>query len=161
RTCRAPRDTRGPGSPRARAPRPLPIPRPEPAARSPSPGWRSRARGGAGSRPPRDDDPGVAERRTLDRGEGPYRLASGADEALELVRPAPRAPPLALDAFGRAAREHGVLGRDPASPLAAEKRWDGLLDGRRADDPGRAHLDEHRALGGGQEARHERHRPEL
>src|SRR2546426_8971045 len=103
-----------------------------------------------------DQDRALAERGHIhDRAETPP------DQALDLVRAPARAAALALDALARAARQHGVLRRDPAPALAAQEGRHALLHGRRAHDPRRAHLDQRRPLGGREEAGRELDRPEL
>src|SRR5262249_5736990 len=45
------------------------------------------------------------------------------------------------------ARQHGVLGGEPAAALAGEERRDAVLDAGRAHHPGVAELDQRRTLG--------------
>ena len=86
----------------------------------------------------------LAQRGTIDDG-----AKTAADQALNFLR-APR-----LLAFGRftpgsrvrRARQHAVLGRDPAFAAALEKSRHALFDACRAKHPRIALRDQHRALG--------------
>ena len=89
-------------------------------------------------------DGALAERPQIHRG-----AQRAADQALDLLR----APGL-LAARGLAgaagvggARQHAVLGGDPALALAAQESGHALLDTRRAQHPRLAELDQHRAFG--------------
>ena len=75
--------------------------------------------------------------------------SDAADQALDLVRPptdAARAR-LALAALGAGARQHAVLGGDPALTLAAQPARHAILDGHGADHPRVADPDQDRSLG--------------
>src|SRR5207247_22407 len=146
---------RRPAAPASRAARrvaPPSPPPPRPAARPAGP-----ARAAVGR-----DHVAVDQERALAEGGQIHDGAQApSDQTLDLVRAPARAAALALDALARAARQHGVLRRDPAPALAAQEGRHALLHGRRAYDPRRAHLDQHRALGGREEAGREPDRPEL
>src|SRR5262249_42034417 len=75
------------------------------------------------------------------------RAQRAAHEPLDLLRAAARAAVLTRRARVRRAREHRVLGRDPAQRLAFEERRHLVLDRRRADHLGGPELDEDRAFG--------------
>ena len=85
----------------------------------------------------------LAERREIE-----HCPQAAPDQALDLLR-APAllaARGLAIGARVRRARQHAVLGGDPALALAFQERRDALLDTRGADDAGVAKLDQHRAF---------------
>ena len=85
-----------------------------------------------------DGDRALAEPREVDDA-----AQRAADQALDLVRPAADAAlgRFAVGALGGGARQHRVLGGDPARALAAEMRRDAVGDRRRAQDLGVAHPD--------------------
>src|SRR6185503_14541021 len=82
-----------------------------------------------------------------------------ADEALNLERAAAlrSARSLALSAAVRRARQHAVLGRHPALPLALQERRDLRLYGSRAEDACVTELGEHRSFGMAREVRGQPH----
>ena len=91
-----------------------------------------------------DRDRALAERAQIDDG-----AQRAADEPLDLLR----APALlALGGFARGARvrgarQHAVLGGDPALALAAQERRHAFLDAGGAQHARIAELDQHRAFG--------------
>jgi hypothetical protein len=105
-----------------------------------------------------DPDRPLAEELGVDGG-----AQRAADQALNLHRP----PALlslrcfALDAIGRRARQHSVLGGDPSLSGAIEKRRDFFLDGCGANDARVADFDQHASLGVLDEVRRDAHRPQL
>ena len=84
-------------------------------------------------------------------------------EALDLVRPAAdlAGGRLALRPLGGGARQHGVLGGDPAAALAPQMRRDAVLDRRRAEDLRVADADPAGALGPLLDVERHRHGPQL
>ena len=89
-------------------------------------------------------DGALAERAQVDD-----RAQRTSDQALDLLRASAllAAGGLARGARVGGARQHAVLGRDPALALAAHERRHAFLDARGAQHAGVAELDQHRALG--------------
>src|SRR6185437_9328016 len=86
----------------------------------------------------------LAERRRVHDG-----AKRAADQPLNLLRAA-RLPAFGRFAAGariRRARQHAVLGGDPALSLALEKERHAFLDARRAEHARLSGLDENRAFG--------------
>src|SRR5262249_5214749 len=100
-----------------------------------------------------DRDRALAERAEIDRG-----AQRAADQPLDLLAAAAR---IALATRVGRARQHRVLGGEPALPLAGEERRHAVLDRRRAQDVRVAELDERRAFGVLLEAGLDRERAEL
>jgi hypothetical protein len=82
-------------------------------------------------------------------GEVHDRPQAAADEPLDLLRAAaePALDRLPLNPLGAGARQHPVFGGHPARPAVAQKRRDFVLDGRGADHPRVAPLDEAGGVG--------------
>ena len=86
-----------------------------------------------------DRDRALAELREIDR-----RAQRAPDQPLDLLA---AAAGIALGAGVGRARQHRVLGGEPAPALAGEERRHAVLDARGAQHPGVAELDQRRALG--------------